>query len=42
VRPILIDGPEMLMEEALVCLRERSKGKLVKAFWDIARDVSGG
>lgn len=41
VRPIFIDGPEMLMEEALVCLRERSKGKLVKAFWDIARDVSG-
>lgn len=40
VRPILIDGPEMLMEEALVCLRERSGGKLVKAFWDIARDVS--
>ena len=40
VRPILIDGPEMLMEEALVCLRERAGGKLVKAFWDIARDVS--
>ncbi|MGE0238504.1 MAG: LysR substrate-binding domain-containing protein [Parvibaculaceae bacterium] len=42
VRPILIDGPEMLMEEALVCLRERSEGKLVKAFWDIARTVSEG
>jgi aminoethylphosphonate catabolism LysR family transcriptional regulator len=40
LKPILIDGPETLMDEALICLRERSSGKLVKAFWDIARDVA--
>lgn len=40
LKPILIDGPETLMDEALVCLRERSSGKLVKAFWDIARQVA--
>ncbi|MCO5064558.1 MAG: LysR substrate-binding domain-containing protein [Rhizobiaceae bacterium] len=34
--PIEIDAPEMLMDEALICLRERSSGKLVKAFWDMA------
>ena len=34
--PIEIDAPEMLMDEALICLRERSAGKLVKAFWDMA------
>jgi LysR family transcriptional regulator, low CO2-responsive transcriptional regulator len=37
LRPILIDAPEVLMDEALICLRERSSGKLVKAFFDIAR-----
>ena len=37
LRPIVIDAPEMLMDEALICLRERSSGKLVKAFFDIAR-----
>lgn len=37
LRPILIDAPEVLMDEALICLRERSSGKLVKAFWEIAR-----
>ncbi len=38
--PIAIDAPEMLMDEALICLRERSGGKLVRAFWDVAREVS--
>ena len=38
--PIRIESPEMLMDEALICLRERSGGKLVKAFFDIARSVS--
>ncbi|KQV30425.1 LysR family transcriptional regulator [Rhizobium sp. Root1203] len=38
--PIQIDGPEMLMDEALICLRERSGGKLVRAFFEIARSVS--
>jgi aminoethylphosphonate catabolism LysR family transcriptional regulator len=35
--PIQIDAPEVLMDEALICLRERSSGKLVKAFWEMAR-----
>jgi hypothetical protein len=30
----------MLMDEALICLRERSGGKLVRAFFEIARSVS--
>lgn len=34
--PITINAPEMLMDEALICLRERSGGKLVRAFWDVA------
>lgn len=37
---IAIDAPEILMDEALICLRERSGGKLVKAFFDIARTIS--
>lgn len=42
--PIRIDAPEMLMDEALICLRERSNGKLVHAFYEIARKLtqSGG
>lgn len=36
--PIPIDGPAMLMDEALISLRERSAGKLVRAFFDVARD----
>jgi len=27
----------VLIDEALICLRERSSGKLVKAFFEIAR-----
>ena len=38
--PIAIDAPEMLMDEALICLRERSGGKLVQAFWSVARELS--
>jgi len=38
--PIAIDGPETLMDEALICLRERSGGKLVRAFLDMARSMS--
>ena len=33
--PIPIEGPEMLMDEALICLRERNAGKLVRAFFDM-------
>ena len=29
-----------LMDEALICLRERSNGKLVSAFFDIARGLA--
>lgn len=35
----LEDGNAMEMEEALVCLQERRGGKLVQAFFDIARDL---
>ncbi|OHV83226.1 LysR substrate-binding domain-containing protein [Mesorhizobium sp. ORS 3428] len=38
--PIPIDAPETLMDEALICLRERSGGKLVRAFLDMARSMS--
>jgi aminoethylphosphonate catabolism LysR family transcriptional regulator len=38
--PIAIDAPETLMDEALICLRERSGGKLVRAFLDMARSLS--
>ena len=37
LRPIDIDAPEVLMDEALICLRERSAGKLVRVFWEMAR-----
>lgn len=35
--PIEIEAPPMMMDEALICLRERSGGKLVRAFWKIAQ-----
>jgi len=38
--PISINAPETLMDEALICLRERSGGKLVRAFLDMARSMS--
>lgn len=38
--PIEIDAPPVLMDEALICLRERSSGKLVKAFWKVAQELS--
>ncbi|SDA96484.1 LysR substrate-binding domain-containing protein [Mesorhizobium qingshengii] len=37
---IAIDAPETLMDEALICLRERSGGKLVRVFLDMARSMS--
>ncbi|MEO5325658.1 LysR substrate-binding domain-containing protein [Mesorhizobium sp. CC13] len=39
---IPIAAPEMLMDEALICLRERSGGKLVRVFLDIARSMATG
>lgn len=38
--PITIDAPEMMMDEALICLRERTGGKLVRAFWGIAEQFA--
>jgi aminoethylphosphonate catabolism LysR family transcriptional regulator len=40
VVPIRIEGSEMIMDEALICLRERSGNKLVKTFLEIAASVS--
>ena len=37
---IPIAAPEMLMDEALICLKERSGGKLVRVFLDIARSMA--
>ena len=37
--PIRIDAPEVMMDEALICLRERAGGKLVRAFWQVAEEV---
>ena len=37
---IPIDAPGLLMDEALICLTERSGGKLVRAFLDIARSAA--
>ncbi|MRX32312.1 LysR substrate-binding domain-containing protein [Aminobacter sp. MDW-2] len=39
---ISIAAPEMLMDEALICLKERSGGKLVRVFLDIARSMAAG
>ncbi len=39
---IPVEGAKaMVMDEALVCLRDRRGGKLVQAFFDIARDMAG-
>lgn len=37
---IPIAGPPMLMEEALICLKDRSESKLVRAFLDCAQALS--
>jgi DNA-binding transcriptional LysR family regulator len=37
---IAIDGPPMLMDEALICLTERSQAKTMRAFLDIARAMA--
>ncbi len=39
---IPIEGPPMLMDEALICLTERSRGKTMRAFLDIARSLALG
>ncbi len=41
VVPIRIEGAEMTMDEALICLRERNGNKLVRTFLEIAASLSG-
>jgi aminoethylphosphonate catabolism LysR family transcriptional regulator len=41
VAALQIEGPEMIMDEALICLRERSGGKLVRTFLEIATSMPG-
>jgi aminoethylphosphonate catabolism LysR family transcriptional regulator len=38
--PIRLSDSEVLMDEALVCLRERSAGKVIRAFFETAREVA--
>lgn len=40
--PILISDCDAQMEEALICLRERAGGKLIRAFLEIAREIVPG
>ena len=40
LKAIPIEGPVMLMDEALVCLKDRAGGKLMRAFLDIARKLA--
>lgn len=39
--PIRISDCEIMMDEALICLRERANGKMVRAFLDIAVAAGG-
>ena len=38
--PIKIECEPIMMDEALISLRERSGGKLVRAFWETAEAMS--
>ena len=40
--PLRLSDCELLMDEALVCLRERAGSKVIHAFFETAREVSGG
>lgn len=40
--PLRLSDCELLMDEALVCLRERAGSKVIRAFFETAREVSGG
>jgi LysR family transcriptional regulator, low CO2-responsive transcriptional regulator len=37
--PIEIADCEIVMDEALICLRERASGKLIRTFLDLARSM---
>ncbi|MGB3313098.1 MAG: LysR substrate-binding domain-containing protein [Albidovulum sp.] len=36
----IMGGGEMMMDEALICLRERKAGKLVQAFFEVAAEMA--
>ena len=38
--PIRLSDCEVLMDEALVCLRERAGGKVIGAFFETAREIA--
>lgn len=38
--PIAVSDCEMIMDEALVCLRERASGRLIRTFLELARGMS--
>ncbi len=38
--PIPLSDSEVLMDEALVCLRERAAGKVIRAFFETAREIA--
>lgn len=40
--PIRLSDSTVLMDEALVCLRERAGGKVIRAFFETARDLAAG
>lgn len=40
--PIAFADAEITMHEALICLRERASGKLIRTFLDLAREVTQG
>lgn len=42
IRIPIRDTADMTMDESLICLRERSRGKLVQAFLEIARQLAAG
>ncbi len=40
--PLRLSDCELLMDEALVCLRERAGSKVIRAFFETAREVAAG
>lgn len=40
--PIRLSDSDVRMDEALVCLRERAAGKVIRAFFETAREVAAG
>lgn len=40
--PIVVSDCEIVMDEALICLRERASGRLIRTFLDLARRMAAG